>query len=57
MFKVGVDIVLGVYVIVMIEMNLLVECFLDSIYYMVIGFIKMFGYIGIGVVFIYIVYK
>ncbi len=52
MLKVGADTVSGAYAIVMTEMNLPVERFSDSIYYMATGFTKMFGYIGIGVLFI-----
>lgn len=47
----------GAYAIVMTEMQLPVERFSDSIYYMAIGFTKMFGYIGIGAAFIYTAYK
>ncbi len=55
--KVGADTVSGAYAIVMTEMNLPVERFSDSIYYMATGFTKMFGYIGIGAAFIYTAYK
>lgn len=48
--------VAGAYPIVMYEMNLPVETFSDSIYYMSTGFTKMFGYIGIGAAFIYTAY-
>lgn len=47
----------GAYAIVMTEMNLPVERFSDSIYYMATGFTKMFGYIGIGAAFIYTAHK
>ncbi len=40
----------------MAEMNMPVETFSDSIYYMSTGFTKMFGYIGIGAAFIYTAY-
>ncbi len=46
----------GAYPIVMAEMNMPVERFSESIYYMAIGFTKMFGYIGIGGAFIYTSY-
>ena len=46
--QVGSETVAGAYAIVMREMNLPVERFSDSIYYMATGFTKMFGYIGIG---------
>lgn len=46
----------GAYPIVMAEMNMPVERFSESIYYMAIGFTKMFGYIGIGGAFIYTAY-
>ncbi|PBE18095.1 PTS transporter subunit EIIC [Clostridioides difficile] len=55
--KVGADTVSGAYAIVMTEINLPVERFSDSIYYMATGFTKMFGYIGIGAAFIYTAYK
>ena len=41
----------------MTEMNLPVDRFSDSIYYMATGFTKMFGYIGIGLAFIHTAYK
>lgn len=51
--QVGSDTVAGAYAIVMTEMNLPVDRFSDSIYYMATGFTKMFGYIGIGAAFIH----
>ncbi|NCB32395.1 MAG: PTS glucose transporter subunit IIBC [Erysipelotrichia bacterium] len=48
----------GAYSIVMAEMNMPdVARFSDSIYYMAIGFTKMFGYVGIALAFIYTAYK
>ena len=41
----------------MTEMNLPVDRFSDSIYYMATGFTKMFGYIGIGAAFIHTAHK
>ena len=55
--QVGTDTVAGAYAIVMTELNLPVERFSDSIYYMATGFTKMFGYIGIGMAFIHTAYK
>ncbi|WP_297134830.1 PTS transporter subunit EIIC [Terrisporobacter sp.] len=55
--QVGSETVAGAYAIVMTEMNLPVERFSDSIYYMATGFTKMFGYIGIGAAFIHTAYK
>ena len=52
----GENVIAGAYPIVMAEMNMPVERFSDSIYYMAIGFTKMFGYIGIGGAFIYTAY-
>lgn len=54
--QVGDTVVAGANPIVMAEMNMPVEQFSDSIYYMSIGFTKMFGYIGIGAAFIYTAY-
>lgn len=54
--QVGENVIAGAYPIVMAEMNMPVERFSDSIYYMSIGFTKMFGYIGIGAAFIYTAY-
>lgn len=54
--QVGDNVVAGAYPIVMAEMNMPVEQFSDSIYYMSTGFTKMFGYIGIGGAFIYTAY-
>lgn len=54
--QVGENVIAGAYPIVMAEMNMPVEQFSDSIYYMSIGFTKMFGYIGIGAAFIYTAY-
>lgn len=54
--QVGENVIAGAYPIVMAEMNMPVERFSDSIYYMSIGFTKMFGYIGIGGAFIYTAY-
>lgn len=55
--QVGETTVAGAYPIVMTEMQMPVERFSDSIYYMAIGFTKMFGYIGIGASFIHTAYK
>lgn len=55
--QVGSDTVAGAYAIVMTEMNLPVDRFSDSIYYMATGFTKMFGYIGIGAAFIHTAHK
>ena len=55
--EVGSKTVAGAYAIVMTEMNLPVDRFSDSIYYMATGFTKMFGYIGIGLAFIHTAYK
>lgn len=55
--QVGSDTVAGAYAIVMTEMNLPIDRFSDSIYYMATGFTKMFGYIGIGAAFIHTAYK
>ena len=55
--QVGSETVAGAYAIVMTELNLPVERFSDSIYYMATGFTKMFGYIGIGMAFIHTAYK
>lgn len=55
--QVGTETVAGAYAIVMTELNLPVERFSDSIYYMATGFTKMFGYIGIGMAFIHTAYK
>lgn len=52
----GENVIAGAYPIVMAEMNMPVEQFSESIYYMAIGFTKMFGYIGIGGAFIYTAY-
>ncbi len=54
--QMGDTVVAGAYPIVMAEMNMPVEQFSDSIYYMSTGFTKMFGYIGIGGAFIYTAY-
>ena len=54
--QMGDTVIAGAYPIVMAEMNMPVEQFSDSIYYMAIGFTKMFGYIGIGGAFIYTAY-
>lgn len=54
--QVGETTVAGAYAIVMTEMQMPVERFSDSIYYMAIGFTKMFGYIGIGLAFIHTAY-
>lgn len=54
--QLGDTVVAGAYPIVMAEMNMPVEQFSDSIYWMSIGFTKMFGYIGIGAAFIYTSY-
>ena len=54
--QMGDTAIAGAYPIVMAEMNMPVEQFSDSIYYMAIGFTKMFGYIGIGAAFIYTAY-
>ena len=48
----GETVVAGAYPIVMTELSMGVP-FSDSIYYMAIGFTKMFGYIGIGAAFIH----
>ena len=50
--QLGDTIVAGAYPIVMTELQMGGE-FSDSIYYMAIGFTKMFGYIGIGAAFIH----
>lgn len=55
--QVGDTTVAGAYAIAMTEMNMDVAKFSDSIYYMAIGFTKMFGYIGIGGAFIYTSFK
>lgn len=55
--QVGDTTVAGAYAIVMTEMQMPVERFSDSIYYMATGFTKMFGYIGIGAAFIHTAYK
>lgn len=55
--QVGSDTVAGAYAIVMTEMNLPIDRFSDSIYYMATGFTKMFGYIGIGAAFIHTAHK
>ena len=56
--QVGETTVAGAYAIVMSELNMPnLERFSDSIYYMAIGFTKMFGYIGIGAAFIHTAYK
>ncbi len=54
--QMGETVIAGAYPIVMAEMNMPVEQFSDSIYYMSTGFTKMFGYIGIGAAFIYTAY-
>ena len=54
--QMGETTIVGAYPIVMAEMNMPIERFSDSIYYMSIGFTKMFGYIGIGGAFIYTAY-
>lgn len=54
--QVGETTVAGAYPIVMTELQMGVEKFSDSIYYMAIGFTKMFGYIGIGAAFIHTAY-
>jgi len=51
----GETVVAGAYPIVITELQMGVP-FSDSIYYMVIGFTKMFGYIGIGAAFIHTAY-
>ncbi len=51
--QLGDKTIVGAYAIVMAEMNMPVAQFSDSIYYMAIGFTKMFGYIGIGAAFIH----
>lgn len=51
----GDTVVAGAYPIVMTELQAGLP-FSDSIYYMAIGFTKMFGYIGIGAAFIYTAY-
>ncbi len=48
----GETVVAGAYPIVMTELQMGVP-FSESIYYMAIGFTKMFGYIGIGAAFIH----
>lgn len=55
--EVGGNTIAGAYAIVMTEMNMPVDRFSDSIYYMATGFTKMFGYIGIGAAFIHTAYK
>lgn len=55
--QVGDTTVVGAYAIAMTELNMPVETMSDSIYYMAIGFTKMFGYIGIGAAFIHTAYK
>lgn len=55
--QVGDQTVAGAYAIVMTELQMPVERFSDSIYYMATGFTKMFGYIGIGAAFIHTAYK
>ena len=54
--QMGETTIVGAYPIIMAEMNMPIERFSDSIYYMSIGFTKMFGYIGIGGAFIYTAY-
>ena len=51
----GETVVAGAYPIVMTELQMGVP-FSESIYYMAIGFTKMFGYIGIGAAFIHTAY-
>ncbi len=53
----GDNTVVGAYAIAMTELNMPVEKMSESIYYMAIGFTKMFGYIGIGAAFIHTAYK
>lgn len=55
--QVGSETVAGAYAIVMTEMNMPIERFSESIYYMATGFTKMFGYIGIGAAFIHTAHK
>ena len=55
--QVGDTVIAGAYPIVMAEMQMPIEQFSSSIYYMATGFTKMFGYIGIGAAFIYTAHK
>ncbi len=55
--QVGDNTVVGAYAIAMTELNMPVEKMSESIYYMAIGFTKMFGYIGIGAAFMHTAYK
>lgn len=54
--QLGDTAIAGAYPIVMTEMNMPVEQFSESIYYMSTGFVKMYGYWGIGAAFIYTAY-
>ena len=51
--QLGEKTIVGTYPIAMTELNLPVEKLSDSIYYNCLGFVKMFGYVGIGASFIY----
>lgn len=55
--QLGETTVAGAYPIVMAERQMGVGQYSDSIYYMATGFVKMFGYIGIGLAFIHTAYK
>lgn len=55
--QLGETTVAGAYPIVMTERAMGVERYSDSIYYMATGFVKMYGYIGIGLAFIHTAYK
>ncbi len=55
--QLGDQTIAGAYPIVMAEMNMEIDKFSDSIFYMATGFVKMYGYIGIGAAFIYTAYK
>lgn len=54
--QVGDTTVAGAYAIAMTELQMPIDKMSDSIYYMAIGFTKMFGYIGIGAAFIHTAY-
>ncbi|MDO4500029.1 MAG: PTS transporter subunit EIIC [Erysipelotrichaceae bacterium] len=51
--QLGETTVVGAYPIAMTELNLPVAKLSESIYYNCLGFVKMFGYIGIGLAFIH----
>lgn len=55
--EMGGQVFSGAYAVTMAEIANPAVSFSDSIYYMAMGFTKMFGYVGIGLAFIHTAYK